>query len=192
MTLFIHHNDHHSVISGQHGTTRTIKSICRYFYWPINTKNVKDYVTSCTHCQLNTRYQYFMIRIDLVIPPGRSHPITMDLAGLSSETSGEQFWIVVDRFTKRSLFEPFKQTDIAEDIASRVFDGGSGCTIWDPLTYRIVMPSSHLASDRVFATASARSWPCHQFINNKHMSRERTVKPLMEMFPSAVDFPQHA
>lgn len=46
--------DHHDAITSGHlGIAKTTNIVCRHFYWPHMTKDIKDYVRSCMQCQLN-------------------------------------------------------------------------------------------------------------------------------------------
>lgn len=121
-------SDHHDTYTAGHlGTTKTINSVCRYFFWPQMTKDIKDYVRSCDKCQrCKPGNRVYGPHQPLPTPPRRWHTLTIDFAG-PFVRSGEGQWdmvlVVVDKFTKRAHFIPTRQSDTAEDTARRFFDG---------------------------------------------------------------------
>jgi hypothetical protein len=121
------HDHHDATFCGHLGTTKTLNTVSRKFYWPGLTKDVKDYVRSCNKCQLNKASNIsYGLHQALPIPPHRWHTVTIDFAGPfvpSGEGSWDMVMVIVDKLTKRSHFIPSKQTDKATDVARRFFDG---------------------------------------------------------------------
>jgi transposase InsO family protein len=120
------HDFHDSDIAGHLGMSRTTNALTLHYYWPGLSKDVKDYVRSCSVCQRNkVSNKSYGLHQPLDIPATRWHTITMDFAG-PFPPSGEGHWdmvlIVVDKLTKRCHFIPSKNTDTASWTAKRFFD----------------------------------------------------------------------
>lgn len=120
------HDFHDSAIAGHLGIVRTMNILSLHYYWPGMTKDVKDYIRSCSVCQRNkTSRKSYGKHQPLDVPPARWHTVTMDFAGPFTP-SGEGKWdmiiIVVDKLTKRCHFIPSKNTDTARQTARRFFD----------------------------------------------------------------------
>jgi transposase InsO family protein len=126
LRLNIIHDFHDAKIAGHLGITRTTNSISDLFYWPGLTRDIKDYVRSCSVCQRNkTSNKSYGPHQPLSVPSGRWHTVTMDFAGpltVSGEGKWDMIMLVVDKLSKRCHLVPAKSTDGAPDTAKRFFD----------------------------------------------------------------------
>jgi hypothetical protein len=124
--LDILHDFHDSAMSGHLGITRTLNLVSNSFYWPALSRDVKDYVRSCSVCQRNkTSNKSYGAHQPLDVPPHRWHTVTMDFAGPfvpSGEGKWDMIMLVIDKMTKRCHLVPSKSTDTASSTARRFFD----------------------------------------------------------------------
>lgn len=103
-----------------------MNAVSRASYWQGLTKNVKDYVRSCSKCQANkpsnTSYGLYLL---LQIANGRWHTDTMDFCG-PFVISGKGEWVrnivVVDGLTERAHFIPSHNSDTATEVARWLFN----------------------------------------------------------------------
>jgi hypothetical protein len=120
------HDFHDASIAGHLGVARTTTSVSEFFYWPGLSRDIKDYVRSCSVCQRNkTSNKSYGLHQPLGIPSQRWHTVTMDFAGpfaVSGEGKWDMIMIVVDKLSKRCHFVPSRSNDAAPDTAKRFFD----------------------------------------------------------------------
>ena len=115
---------HDAPMAGHFGMDKTLELLQRHWVWPEMRKDVRDYVRSCISCQ--------RIKHSTRKPPGQLHPIvaqrpwqivTMDFVGglpSSSSSISTQILVLVDKFSKYTIFEPCPASMTALDTA-RVF-----------------------------------------------------------------------
>jgi hypothetical protein len=126
LRIDILHDFHDAALAGHLGITRTLNLVAGHFYWPGLSRDVKDYVRSCSTCQRNkTSNKTYGAHQPLSLPPHRWHTLTMDFAGPfvpSGEGKWDMIMLVVDKLTKRCHLVPSKSTDTASITARRFFD----------------------------------------------------------------------
>jgi transposase InsO family protein len=126
LRLNLLHDFHDSPMSGHLGMSRTHNLLSAQFYWPGLSRDVKDYVRSCSVCQRNkTSPKTYGPHQPLDVPPQRWHTLTMDFAGpfvVSGEGKWDMVMLVIDKVTKRCHLVPAKSTDTAANTARRFFD----------------------------------------------------------------------
>ena len=120
LRLFIAQNDHDSRIAGHFGQDKTEELISRNFHWPGMHEWIRDYVSTCAHCQRNksTRHKRYGLLDPLELPARAWDSISMDFITELPESKGNtQIWVVVDRFTKMAHFIPLPTKVSADDLA---------------------------------------------------------------------------
>ena len=115
---------HDTPLGGHLGMDRTMERLSRVAYWPNMEKSVRDYIRTCTACQLN--------KPSNLKPPGLLQPlpiptrnwdcISMDfITRLPVTNNGfDAILVVVDRLTKMAHFLP-THTNVDAEQAARVF-----------------------------------------------------------------------
>jgi len=108
---------HDSPLAGHFGVGRTIELLRRKFFWKNITADVKQYVKECAVCQGNVakRHPPYGKLESLPLPVGPFQELSMDfITGLPAvRWKGEErdaILVVVDRYTKMSLFFPVSTT----------------------------------------------------------------------------------
>jgi len=122
--LKTHHDDPHA---GHFGQERTLELIQRKYYWPQMTKDVKEYVTSCTTCQRikPTRHKPYGLLQPLEPPTGILEDVTMDFItdlppSLLDERAYDSILVIVDKYTKLVRYIPVRKTITSEELADVV------------------------------------------------------------------------
>lgn len=116
------HDDPHS---SHFGTAKTLKLIQRYYYWESMAAEVKEYVLTCDRCQRtkSARHRPYGELASLPHPGGPWQEISMDfITDLPPSPGDGQYWdsilVIVDRYTKMSLYIAVKKTITAEELAT--------------------------------------------------------------------------
>ncbi|KNZ57881.1 uncharacterized protein VP01_204g6 [Puccinia sorghi] len=120
LKLSIFESRHDSPSAGHFGQEKTYRLISRDFYWPGMTKDVKDYVNRCYDCNRNksSNHRKFGLLQPLPIPPLPWHSLSMDfISQLPLSNDYDAILVVVDRFSKMSLFIRTKTTCTSSDLA---------------------------------------------------------------------------
>lgn len=119
--LRLHHDD---PLAGHFGTKRTLELLKRHYWWPAMSEAVSDYVSSCGVCQrvVARRHRPYGSLESLPIPRRPWAEISLDfVTGLPPVRLGERetdaILVIVDRFTKYSVFLPVKTTIDAAELA---------------------------------------------------------------------------
>src|SRR5882672_4545793 len=120
---------HDHRLAGHPGITKTIRNICRQFYWPKMVTFVTDYIHSCAVCCRSKSLHHKPFGPHHFLPIGEQpwDSISMDfIEGLPLSNGHDTILVVVCRLTKMALFIPtFRDID-AEDLAhiflSQVFE----------------------------------------------------------------------
>jgi transposase InsO family protein len=190
------HDFHDASIAGHLGVARTTTSISEFFYWPGLSRDIKEYVRSCSVCQRNkTSNKTYGLHQPLGIPPQRWHTVTMDFAGPFA-TSGEGKWdmimIVVDKLSKRCHFVPSRSNDAAPDTAKRFFDSivrlhGIPCVIVSDRDVKFTSAFWRTLFNR-FGTKLALSTAYHPQTDGQS---ERMVRTVKEMLRSVINHKQN-
>ena len=120
--LKICHDDPHS---GHFGIAKTTAFIQRYYYWPSMLPDIKEYVLTCAVCQRTkaTRHRPYGELASLPQPKGPWQEISMDFItdlprSVSESTAHDSILVVVDRYTKMSLYIPVTKKITAEGLAT--------------------------------------------------------------------------
>ena len=120
LKLSILESRHDSPLAGHFGQEKTYQLLSRDFYWPGMTKDVKDYVNRCYDCNRNksSNHRKFGLLQPLPIPPLPWHSLSMDFISQLPMSNGyDSILVVVDRFSKMSLFLRTKTTCTSADLA---------------------------------------------------------------------------
>ncbi|MBW0550728.1 hypothetical protein O181_090443 [Austropuccinia psidii MF-1] len=119
---------HDSPLAGHPGQEKALKLIKRDFYWAGMNKIIKDYVSSCQQCSRNRNIHHKKLGLlkPLQIPSGPWSSLSMDfITQLPLSRNFDSILVVVDRFTKISIFIPAYSTitdlDLAQIFISHVF-----------------------------------------------------------------------
>ena len=94
---------HDHIMTGHLGQNRTLDKLTKRFYWPYMEKDNKNYIRSCTSCQMRKavpdKPAGFMVYIEANYP---FHKIGIDLLGPFPETPNNKKYIIVavDYLTK--------------------------------------------------------------------------------------------
>jgi transposase InsO family protein len=115
--LRVHHDDIHS---GHWGIKRTKARIQRHYSWPGRSKDIDDYVKSCESClrAKPSRQAGFPLR-PLETPSAPWQSITMDRITQLPPSSGfTSILVIVDRFSKMSIFLAVKEDFSSQDLAT--------------------------------------------------------------------------
>jgi len=118
--LQIFESRHDSPLAGHFGQEKTYSLISRDFYWPGMTRDVKDYVSRCYDCNRNksSNHKKFGLLQPLPIPPLPWHSLSMDfISQLPLSNNHDAILVIVDRFSKMSLFIRTKTTCTSSDLA---------------------------------------------------------------------------
>jgi transposase InsO family protein len=119
--LSIHHDD---PLAGHFGRSRTLELIKRKYYWPNLDRDVAEYVKDCQVCQGATarRHKPYGELQSLPIPSRPFIELSMDfVTGLPPAfyqgREVDSVLVIVDRFTKWSLFLAVSTTITAAELA---------------------------------------------------------------------------
>ncbi|GBG79211.1 hypothetical protein CBR_g29262 [Chara braunii] len=118
---------HDQATAGHMGFHKTLARVSRLYVWPKRKDFVKDYVAECpTYQEVNSanHLPYGLLQ-PLPIPEGRWPSISMDFIGpLRPPTprGHDAILVVVDCFTKRARFVPWRYAISAREVADIVFD----------------------------------------------------------------------
>jgi len=114
-----YHHDH--PVSGHFGINKTLALICRDYVWPNLCSSVTDYCISCTTCSCSKskcHKPYGLFRqLPILVRPWDS--ISMDFIEQLPPSSDDftATLVVVDRFTKQSIFIPMHDTITSAQLA---------------------------------------------------------------------------
>ena len=111
--------------NGHPGKGKTSELMTRWYYWPGMLSNIQSYIRGCIKCQTNkgVHHARYGLSQALSVPERRWSEITMDfIMDLPRTSSGyNAIMVVVDRFSKRSHFIPYKTTYNAKQTAEIFF-----------------------------------------------------------------------
>ena len=111
---------HDHPISGHFGQNRTMDLVRRDYVWPKLHNSIKLYIKSCTTCvrSKSQRHRPYGLLKQLPIPERPWNSISMDFIEKLPRSSGfDTILIIVDHFTKQSLFIPTVDTITAPMLA---------------------------------------------------------------------------
>lgn len=115
---------HDSPIAGHTGVTKTLFAVQKRFWWPTWRRDVKQYVLSCHHCQINKtpRHKPHGLLQPLPVPESPWHTVTMDfIIALPLSQGCDTIMVVTDKLTKLVHFIPLKEKATASDVAKAYF-----------------------------------------------------------------------
>ncbi|AET39948.1 uncharacterized protein Ecym_5175 [Eremothecium cymbalariae DBVPG len=116
--LNIYHD--HFLTGGHFGIEATYNKIALYYYWPKMSRDVKEYVRTCTDCQIRKHHRPNSQGKIMPLPQatGRWKELSMDfLTGIPESVGGnDMILVVVDRFSKYAWFIPCKKTITGEQV----------------------------------------------------------------------------
>ena len=107
-------------MAGHYGQNKTLSLIRREFTWPNLRTDVNDYVCSCTSCSQSksSRHKPYGTLQQLPVPEKPWNSILMDFIEHLPPSSGyTAILVVVDRFSKQSIFIPTHDTITSADLA---------------------------------------------------------------------------
>ena len=111
---------HDHPVSGHFGINKTLALIRREYTWPDVRTFVTDYCRSCTTCSRNKakRHKPYGLLRQLPVPSRPWNSISMDFIEHLPESEGfTAILVVVDRFTKQSIFIPTHDTITSAQLA---------------------------------------------------------------------------
>jgi Integrase zinc binding domain/Chromo (CHRromatin Organisation MOdifier) domain/Integrase core domain len=145
MKLEIMRCNHDDAQGGHWGKARTLDAIRNKYYWRGMDADVGEYVRTCDVCQRSKvhRHKPFGLLQPLPVPEGPFDIITMDfITGLpNSEWNDRKYdaiLVIVDPFTKYSIYVPTRGDIDAESLAKSIYDN---------VVKYFTMPR-HIVSDR--------------------------------------------
>jgi len=114
-----YHHDH--PVSGHFSINKTLALIHRDYIWPNFCSSVTDYCRSCTTCSCSKskRHKPYRLLQQLPVPVRPWDSISMDfIEQLPTSSDGfTAILVVVDRFTKQSIFIPTHDTITSAQLA---------------------------------------------------------------------------
>lgn len=116
---------HDSPLAGHPGQEKTIKLVGRDYYWPNMAKFIRDYVNSCFQCckNKNRHHKKYGQLQPLPIPDGPWTSLSMDFISQLPVSNGfDSILVIVDRFSKMSIFVRSHTTATSLDLATIFID----------------------------------------------------------------------
>jgi len=117
LKLRVTYQCHDAKVAGHFGRHKTLELIKRDCYWPNMEDWVRNYIRTCDACQRNKtiRHKKYGKLVPLPISYQQWEQISMDFITDSPTAKGyNQYWVVVDRFTKMAHFIPLKNRKVKE------------------------------------------------------------------------------
>lgn len=115
---------HDSPLAGHFGVRRTLEKLRRRFRWSGMTRDVREYVRTCSFCNkaVARRHKPHGLLQPLPVPDGPWRQVTMDfVTELPPSRRGEEVFdsilVIVDRFTKMSHYVAARADWDGEDLA---------------------------------------------------------------------------
>ena len=115
---------HNQPVSRHFGINKTLALICREYTWPSIHTFVTDYCRSCTTCSQNKAkcHKPYGLLCQLPVPSHLWNSISMDfLEHLLVSKGFTAILVVVDHFTKQSIFIPTHNTITSAQLAELFF-----------------------------------------------------------------------
>ena len=115
---------HDAKWAGHPGEERTMALLSRSCYWPKMGEDVQAYVKSCLVCQLDKTEKKKMAGLlqPLPIPEKPWQSVSMDfISGFPKACECKPIFVVVDRFSKYSVFMAAPEACPAEEVANLFF-----------------------------------------------------------------------
>jgi len=120
--MLINHDDPHA---SHFGSAKTLELLRRHYFWEGMAAEVKEYVKTCDICQRTHvhRHRPYGALASLPQPTGPWQEISMDFITDLPPSTGEgnvfdSIFVVVDRYTKMSLYIPTTKTITSDGLAT--------------------------------------------------------------------------
>jgi hypothetical protein len=100
---------HDSPVAGQPGENKTLELVSREYFWPGLRQDIQNFVRTCHACACNKAHRYatYGTQKTLEAPSRPWEDLSMDLIeGRALANSRDSILVIVDRFTKMSLYIP--------------------------------------------------------------------------------------
>ena len=120
LRLRVLRDKHDHILSGHLGQNKTLELVRREYTWPNLRTFVLDYCRSCTSCahSKTPRHKPYGLLKQLPIPEKPWNSISMDfIEQLPSSNGFTAILVVVDRFSKQSIFIPTVDTITSVQLA---------------------------------------------------------------------------
>lgn len=115
---------HDSPVYGHPGRDATASIVARDFYWPLQSKHVRQFLRNCDHCGRNKvwrEHKHGLLR-PLPVPDRFFQEISMDFMTDLPDSKGNRYlWVIKDRLSKWVVLEAMPGMK-AEDCAERFMD----------------------------------------------------------------------
>ncbi|GKE63117.1 putative reverse transcriptase domain-containing protein [Tanacetum coccineum] len=121
LRTLIMHDSHKSKYSIHPGSDKMYQDMNKLYWWPNMKANIATYVSKClTYARVKSEHQRpsgLLVQPD--IPQWKWDNITMDFfTKLPKSSQGyDTICVIVDRFTKSTIFVPMRETDPMEQLA---------------------------------------------------------------------------
>lgn len=115
---------HDSSVYGHPGRDATSSILARDFYWPLQSKHVRQFLRNCDHCGRNKvwrDHKHGLLR-PLPVPDQFFQEISMDfITDLPESESKRYLWVIKDRLSKWVVLEAMPTTN-AEECARKFME----------------------------------------------------------------------
>jgi transposase InsO family protein len=115
---------HDSAVYGHPGRDATASILARDFYWPLQSRHVRQFLRNCDHCGRNKvwrEHKHGLLR-PLPVPDRFFQEISMDFMTDLPDSQGNRYlWVIKDRLSKWIVLEAMSGMK-AEDCAERFMD----------------------------------------------------------------------
>jgi hypothetical protein len=115
---------HDSAVYGHPGRDATASILARDFYWPLQSRHVRQFLRNCDHCGRNKvwrEHKHGLLR-PLPVPDQFFQEISMDFMTDLPDSNGNRYlWVIKDRLSKWVVLEAMP-TMKAEDCAVKFME----------------------------------------------------------------------
>ena len=115
---------HDSTVYGHPGRDSTSSILRRDFYWPLQSKHVRQFLRNCDHCGRNKvwrEHKHGLLR-PLPVPDRFFQEISMDFMTDLPDSQGNRYlWVIKDRLSKWVVLEAMPSMK-AEECAEKFLD----------------------------------------------------------------------
>lgn len=115
---------HDSPVYGHPGRDSTTAIVARDFYWPLQSRHVRQFLRNCDHCGRNKvwrEHKHGLLR-PLPVPDQFFQEISMDFMTDLPDSEGNRYlWVIKDRLSKWVVLEPMPSMK-AEECAEKFME----------------------------------------------------------------------